>query len=136
MVCLETIGYYSDLPGSQKYPPAFRFFYPNKGNFIAVVGNLGSKNLVRTFTRYFLEESDFPVECAAPFGWIPGIGWSDHSSFWRYGYPAIMITDTALYRYPYYHAREDTWEKICYRPLSRVTFGIFRAVRRLADRRS
>jgi hypothetical protein len=133
MVCLETIGYYSEKPGSQKYPPLLGFFYPDKGNFIAVVGNLKSRELVRTFTKYFSEGTDFPIECVATFGLIPGVSWSDHSSFWKHNYPAIMITDTALYRYPYYHTQGDTPDKIHYSHLSRVTYGIFCAVQRLAE---
>jgi len=132
MISLETIGYYSEKPGSQKYPLPFRFFYPDTGNFVGVVGNLRSKELVRDFTRFFLEGIDFPVECIATFGLIPGISWSDHSSFWKYGYPAIMVTDTALYRYPFYHTREDTPDKVDYHSLSRVTYGIFHAAQRLA----
>ncbi|MBW2195575.1 MAG: M28 family peptidase [Deltaproteobacteria bacterium] len=98
MVCLETIGYYREAPKTQKYPFPLKWLYPDTGNFIAVVGNLGSKSLVKYFTRSFMEESDFPVECAAAFGFISGIDWSDHWSFWECGYPALMITDTALFR--------------------------------------
>ncbi len=131
MVCLETIGYYRDEPKTQKYPFPFRFFYPDKGNFVAVVGNLRSKPLVKSFTRHFMEESDFPVECVATFGFLTGIDWSDHWSFWHCGYPAIMITDTALFRYPYYHSSEDTSDKIAYDSLARVTYGVYRALLRM-----
>lgn len=131
MVCLETIGYYREEPNTQEYPFPLSFFYPNKGNFIAVVGNLRSKPLVKSFSRSFMQESDFPVECAAVFGFIPGIDWSDHWSFWQCGYPAIMITDTALFRYPYYHSVEDTPDKLDYHSLARVTSGIFKALERM-----
>ncbi len=131
MVCLETIGYYRDEDKTQKYPFPFSFFYPDKGDFVAVVGNVRSKPLVKSFTRYFMEESDFPVECAAPFSFITGIDWSDHWSFWRMGYPAIMITDTALFRYPYYHSAEDTPDKVDSRNLARVTYGIYKALERM-----
>ena len=132
MVSLETIGYYSDVPKSQRYPPPLNFFYPDKGNFLGVVGNIQSRKLVKTFTQYFMEGINFPVESVAAFGFIPGIEWSDHSSFWRYNYPAIMVTDTAPYRYPYYHTAEDTPDKIDYPSLARVTYGIFYATQRLA----
>ena len=128
MVCLETIGYYRDERKTQKYPVPFRFFYPDKGNFLAVVGNLSSKPLVKTFTRHFMEESDFPIECVATFGFITGIDWSDQWSFWQCGYPAIMLTDTALFRYPYYHTSEDTSDKINNRQLAKATYGIFKAL--------
>jgi Zn-dependent M28 family amino/carboxypeptidase len=133
MVCLETIGYYRDARKTQKYPVPFSFFYPDTGNFIAVVGNLGSKPLVKSFTRRFMEESDFPIECVATFGFLTGIDWSDHWSFWHCGYPAIMITDTALFRYPYYHSSEDTPDKIDYHSLARVTRGVYRALLRLVE---
>ena len=133
MVCLETIGYYRNERKTQKYPFPLSFFYPDKGNFIAVVGNLGSKPLVKSFARNFMEESDFPIECAAPFGFITGIDWSDHWSFWRCGYRAIMITDTALFRYPYYHSSEDTPDKIDYHSLARVTYGVYRGLARMVE---
>ncbi len=133
MVCLETIGYYRDEPKTQKYPFPFRFFYPDKGNFVAVVGNLRSKPLVKSFTRRFMEESDFPVECVATFGFLTGIDWSDHWSFWHCGYPAIMITDTALFRYPYYHSSEDTSDKIDYNSLARVTYGVYRTTAKMVE---
>jgi Zn-dependent M28 family amino/carboxypeptidase len=133
MVCLETIGYYRDEPKTQKYPFPFSSFYPDAGNFIAVVGNLRSKRLVKSFARHFMEESDFPVECVATFGFLTGIDWSDHWSFWHCGYPAVMITDTALFRYPYYHSSEDTSDKIDYHSLARVTHGAYAALLRLAD---
>jgi Zn-dependent M28 family amino/carboxypeptidase len=128
MICLETIGYYRNEPETQKYPFPLSFCYPDTGNFIAVVGNLNSKPLVKTFSRHFMEQSDFPVECAAPFGFITGVDWSDHWSFWKMGYQAIMLTDTALFRYPYYHSMHDTVDKLDYESLARVTYGISKAV--------
>ncbi len=122
-----------DKPHTQKYPPPLSFFYPDRGNFIAIVGNLGSKNLVRAFTRNFMSSTDFPVECTAVFGFIPGIGWSDHSSFWRYKYPTIMITDTAPFRYPFYHLSSDTPDKIDYQSLARVTHGLYEAILKMVE---
>jgi Zn-dependent M28 family amino/carboxypeptidase len=133
MVCLETIGYYRDEPKTQKYPFPFSSFYPDVGNFIAVVGNLRSKQLVKAFARHFMEESDFPVECVATFGFLTGIDWSDHWSFWHCGYPAIMITDTALFRYPYYHSSEDTSDKVDYHSLARVTYGLYRTTAKMVE---
>ena len=133
MVCLETIGYYRDERKTQKYPFPLSFFYPDKGNFIAFVGNVRSKPLVKSFASIFMEESDFPVECAAPFGFITGVDWSDHWSFWEQGYQAIMITDTALFRYPYYHSSEDTPDKLNYDSLARVTYGIYRTLMRMIE---
>jgi hypothetical protein len=133
MVCLETIGYYRSTPGTQKYPFPLRLFYPRTGNFIAVVGNPNSKPLVKQFTKRFMENSDFPIQCAAPFGFISGIDWSDHWSFWECGYRAIMITDTALFRYPYYHSAQDTADKLTYPEFARATYGIYRGVEGLVE---
>ena len=130
MLCLETIGYYRNEPETQKYPFPLSLFYPDTGDFIAVVGNLKSKPLVKTFARSFMEQSDFPVECAAPFGFITGVDWSDHWSFWKMGYQAVMLTDTALFRYPYYHSMHDTHDKLDYESLARVTHGIYGALGR------
>lgn len=133
MVSLETIGFFTELPRSQGYPPPLGLFYPPVGNFIAVVGNLRSRDLVKRFVEGFREKSDFPLECAATFELLPGVSWSDHSSFWKFGYPALMVTDTAFYRYPYYHTSQDTPDKLQYSALARVTHGCFFALRGLAN---
>jgi len=124
MFSLETIGYFSDETGSQHYPPFFNLFYPKKGNFIAFVSNLGSRGLVTKSIRSFREHSTFPSEGIAAPAFIPGISWSDHWSFWEHGYPAIMITDTAPYRYPAYHTSEDTPDKVDYEKMVYVVKGI------------
>jgi hypothetical protein len=55
---------------------------------------------------------------------IPGIGWSDHWSFWQCGYPAIMVTDTAPFRYPHYHEQTDTPDKLDYDRFALVVSGM------------
>lgn len=132
MVALETIGYYSERPGSQKYPPVFGMFYPDAGNFVALVSNFRSRRVMRHSAAVFRARSDFPLEHVATFGVVPGVTWSDHRSFWREGYPAFMVTDTALYRYPYYHSPGDTPERLCYPALARVTDGLCRTFTELA----
>jgi hypothetical protein len=124
MISLETIGYYSDAPGSQHYPPLFNFFYPDRGNFIAFVSNFRSRGLLHRAVAAFRAHSDFPVECVATFEAIPGVNWSDHASFWREGYRAIMVTDTAPYRYPHYHSETDTPDRVNYPALTRVAEGL------------
>lgn len=134
MLSLETIGYYSDRPGSQQYPAPFGSFYPDTGNFIGFVSDLGSRQLLRRAIGTFRQTTQFPSEgLAAPAG-IPGIGWSDHWSFWQQGYRAIMITDTALYRYPHYHDRSDTPDKLDYDRMARVVQGIGRVAQELTTR--
>jgi Zn-dependent M28 family amino/carboxypeptidase len=126
MLSLETIGYYDDKKGSQRYPFVFRFFYPDVGNFIGFVGNLASRALVQQCIASFRSHTPFPSEGIAAPWWIPGVSWSDHSSFWREGYPAIMVTDTAPFRYPHYHAETDTPEQIDFARLARVVAGLAR----------
>ncbi|MDH4233244.1 MAG: M28 family peptidase, partial [Nitrospirota bacterium] len=134
MFSLETIAYYRDEPHSQYYPPLFRYFYPDRANFIAFVSNVRSRRLMRRAVDAFRAGSDFPCEKSATFSWVPGVAWSDHSSFWRQGYPALMITDTAFYRYPYYHTPNDTPEKLDYPRLGQVTEGLCRMVDALAQK--
>lgn len=124
MLSLETIGYYSEQPNSQHYPFPVGFFYPSTGNFIAFVGNISSRGLVRKVVESFRYQVQFPSEGGAWPGIITGVGWSDHWSFWQVGYPAIMITDTALFRYPYYHSAQDTPDRIRYDHLTRVVDGL------------
>ncbi len=133
MFSLETLGYYSKDPGSQKYPLPLGAFYPRTGNFLGVVGKLSSRRLVVDFLRQFMSVSDFPVEGIATFEWISGINWSDHWSFWKEGYPALMLTDTAPYRYPEYHASRDLPENLNGPEFARAAHGIIQTVRRLAS---
>jgi len=130
MFSLETIGYFNDEIGSQHYPLLFNLFYPNKGNFIAFVSNLSSHKLVTRSIQLFRENSTFPSEGIAAPAFIPGISWSDHWSFWKQGYSAIMITDTAPYRYPAYHSSEDTPEKVDYEKMVYVVNGIDKMIQK------
>lgn len=124
MFSLETIGYYSDATGSQSYPIGFHPGYPDRGNFLGFVSNLESAGLLRSALRSFRRATSLPATGAAAPASIPGIGWSDHWSFWQCGYQALMLTDTAPFRYPYYHSAEDTPEKLDYDRLTRAVTGI------------
>jgi hypothetical protein len=134
MLSLETIGYYSDTSGSQTYPvKPVGWLYPNTGDFIGFVGNYASRHLVRNAIGSFREHAKFPSEGAALPGWITGVGWSDHWSFWQQGYPAIMITDTAPFRYPFYHSIDDTPDKLDYQRMARVVDGLANVISELCD---
>lgn len=124
MLSLETLGYYSDEPSSQQYPAGLQAGLPDAANFIGFVSNVSSAQLLRRVVRHFRSTTRFPAEGAAAPDHIPGVGWSDHWSFWQQGYPAVMVTDTAPYRYPYYHTAEDTPDKIDYDRLARVVRGL------------
>jgi hypothetical protein len=133
MLSLETIGYYDDTPGSQRYPFPFNLVYPDRGDFIGFVGNIASRRLLRRSVGIFRETTRFPSQGVAAPAWVPGVSWSDHGSFWPHGYPAIMVTDTALYRYPYYHTLDDQPERLDYLRMARVVAGLKQVVRRLAE---
>jgi len=133
MISLETIGFYSDAPGSQKYPPVLGLLYPSRGNFIGFVSNNESRDLLRRSIRSFRESAKFPSEgVAAPATW-PGIGWSDQWSFWQFGYPAIMVTDTATFRDPYYHTLRDTTDKLDFSKMALVVDGMRSVITSLAN---
>ena len=133
MIALESIGYYDDTAGSQHYPnPIYSLLYPDTGNFTAFVGNLSSRNLVRQCLHVFRSETSFPSEGIAAPGWLGGVHWSDHWSFWKEGYPALMVTDTALFRYSHYHAGSDTPERIDYQRMARLIAGLARVTENLA----
>jgi hypothetical protein len=129
---LETIGYYSSARRSQKLPPGLEGRYPDAGNFIAFVGTLESSRLVQDALAAFRNVSDFPAHGLAAPAYVQGVTLSDHSSYHRFGYPAIMITDTAFMRYPYYHTAEDTPDKIDYQSTARVVAGLARTITALA----
>ena len=131
MLSLETMGHYDDSDGSQNYPPPFSVFYPSRGNFLAFVGNVGSRSLVRSAVGRFRELALLPSEGAAIPGWIPGAGWSDHESFWLHGWPAVMVTDTAPFRYPHYHKDSDTPDKVDFDRLALATEGLVAVIRGL-----
>jgi len=132
MLSIETVGYYSDAAKSQHYPFPLSYFYPSQGDFIAFVSNLSSRKLLRQVIASFREHCQFPSEGAAIPAWITGVSWSDQWAFWRHGYPAMMITDTALFRYPYYHTEKDTPDKIDYQRLARVVSGLMTVIVNLA----
>ena len=134
MWSLETLGYFDDAPGSQRYPvAALRFFYPDRGDFVAFVSNFASRDLLRRTLADFRELEPFPTEGAALPGYVAGVGWSDHWSFWQVGYPALMVTDTAPFRYPHYHEVTDTPEKLDYDRLARVVRGLEATLWRTVD---
>lgn len=135
MLSLETIGYYDDKPGSQTYPLGLLdLIYPITGNFISFIGNFASTSLVRQVIGDFRRHTQFPSEGAMLPDVVPGAGWSDHWAFWKENYPALMVTDTAPFRYPYYHTPEDTPDKIDFDRLSRVVMGLQRSIEMLGNR--
>ncbi len=132
MAAIETVGWYSDKPGTQSYPPLFKLFYPNRANFLALISNFRSWPAMRRLAAAFRANSDFPLETAALPALVPGVSWSDHRSFWLQGYRSAMVTDTAFYRYRHYHAPSDTPDQLAYPQFARVTSGLFAAFSELS----
>ena len=129
MISLETLGWYSDAPGSQHYPAPLGLLYPHTGNFVAFVGTTGSRRWVRKAVGAFRARAAFPSIGGTAPGFVTGIDWSDHWSFEQVGIPALMVTDTAPFRYPWYHERGDTPEKVDYTKVARVVSGLEAMVR-------
>lgn len=133
MLSLECIGYYNTQPNSQQYPKPLSMLYPTTGDFLAFVSNVSNRGLVRKTIRTWRQTTAFPSEGAALPASLPGIGWSDHWSFWQEGYPAMMLTGTANFRNPHYHQASDTPDTIDYDRMARVIDGIEQVVRALGD---
>ncbi len=132
MISLETIGYFSDAPHSQTYPSlGLGVFYPTVGNFIGFVGNVRSRALLRRAIALFRKHARLPSEGAALPSFIPGVSWSDQWAFWQHGYPGIMITDTAPFRYPHYHSATDTPDKLDYDRFALVVSGMQKVIEEL-----
>lgn len=132
MISLETIGYFSDAPNSQSYPsPGLGLFYPKVGNFIGFVSNVRSRVLLRRVIALFRKHAKIPSEGASLPAFIPGVSWSDQWSFWQHGYPAIMVTDTAPFRYPYYHSSNDAPDKLDYDRFTLVVSGMKKVIEEL-----
>ena len=132
MLSLETIGYYTDAANTQEYPAPLNLLYPSTGNFIGMVSNVRSRQLLTRVATAFRAATRFPIQSAVAPASLPGVGWSDHWAYWQEGYPAVMLTDTAPYRYPHYHTVHDTPDKLRYPQFAQVVAGIVQATRSLA----
>ena len=132
MLSLEMLGCYRDEPGSQRYPPPLNLIYPNRGNFIAFVGDVGARALVHQAIASFRRNARFPSEGVAAPAFVPGIMRSDHASFRDQGFPAFMVTDTAYNRNPRYHKASDTPDTLDYERMARVTLALAAVLRDLA----
>jgi hypothetical protein len=133
MLSLETMAFYRDEPDTQSYPFPLSLFFPDTGNFLGFVGDLGSRDLLHRAIATFREDTALPSEGAALPAGIPGVDWSDHWSFWQAGYPAIMVTDTAPFRNPHYHEPSDLPDLLDYERLARAVKGLERVVGELAE---
>lgn len=125
MLSLEMIGYFNDAPASQRYPvPAMRLMYGDRADFIALVGKFGDFGITRKAKAIMSGATDLPLYSINAPASIPGIDFSDHRSYWEHGFPALMVTDTAFYRYRHYHQAGDTYEKLDYRRMAKVVQAV------------
>ena len=126
---LEMIGYFSDQTGSQDYPLRFlRWLYPSRGDFVAIVGRIGQGNAVRRVKAAMRGASKLPVYSMSAHEVIEGVDWSDHANYWKAGYAAVMITDTAPNRNRNYHTAGDTPDRLDYGRMAMVVQGVYTAV--------
>lgn len=133
MICLEMVGYFSEVAGSQSFPvPLLRLFYPSRGNFIALIGNTGQGSLLRTVKARMRGVTDLQVYSLRAPRFVPGIDLSDHINFWNEGYPAVMVTDSAFYRNSEYHQSGDIADRLDYSRLGDVVALVYEAVTFLA----
>jgi aminopeptidase YwaD len=131
MVSLEMLGYTDSRPGSQKYPLGLSWRYPDRGNFVGVIGNRRSAVLLRRFAGAMRQVAGLPVETLTVPGnghLLPQVRLSDHAPFWDAGYPALLLTDTAFMRNPHYHGPTDTIETLNLDFMAKVCEGVVTAV--------
>lgn len=114
MISLEMLGYCDSTPGSQRYPAPLERFYPNRGNFIALIGNLSTIpdliSLSRNIRKVGVASEWLPAPNRGKI--VPQTRLSDHAPFWDRDYRAIMVTDTAFMRNPHYHKASDRIETL------------------------
>jgi Zn-dependent M28 family amino/carboxypeptidase len=131
VVSLEMIGFFSDAPGSQRYPlPGLRWVYGDRGDFIAIVARFGDPAIVRRAKGLMRGATELPVQSINAPAWVPGVDLSDHRSYWAHDLPAIMVTDTAFYRNPNYHGPGDRPETLDYMRMAQVVTAVESLARR------
>ncbi len=118
MVALEMLGYYDDRRGTQSYPIwPLRFVYGSRGNYVTVAQKFGNGRFGRRFARQYRAAATLPVKRFKAPAWLPGIDFSDHLNYWKFDYPAVLLTDTAFYRNRRYHQAGDTLARLDMRRL-------------------
>jgi hypothetical protein len=125
-VSLEMIGYRSREKGSQRFPvDQLKYIYPDTGDFITLISNAENWTLTRKSKIAMQSYSAIPVYSMNAHSAIEGIDWSDHRSYWKFGFPAVMITDTSFYRNPNYHGAGDLPETLDYDFMAEVIRGVW-----------
>lgn len=122
MVALDEIGYFTDRPGSQHAMFPLNLLYPSRGDYICVVSNADNRRLMSQVTTAMRRHVKLPAEGLAVK--MPDVERSDHWAFAKFGYPAVLLTDTANFRYPHYHRPTDTPDKLDYDRMARLVDGL------------
>lgn len=129
MVSLEMIGYFDSRLGSQQFPfPLLYTMYSSRGDSIAIISNPKGRKLTRALKRHMSANSDVPVVSINAPAALPGIDFSDHRSYWKHKWPAVMVTDTAFYRNHEYHRPGDTADRLNYANMAQVVRGVYGAL--------
>ncbi|MCF6324612.1 MAG: M28 family peptidase [Gammaproteobacteria bacterium] len=128
MIVLEMIGYFTDKQNSQTYPLSLmKLFYPSKGDFIALVGRFSDGSLLKHL-RKNMQSTTVNVSTLKAPSFVAGVDFSDHLNYWKMGYNAVMITDTAFFRNPNYHQTSDTIETLDFDRMREVVKGLYLAI--------
>ena len=133
---LESVGYTDSSEGSQMVPFFVRIPPPKRGNFLGIIANHKSRDIMKSFcvtaSRYVPELSIVPYRVPMSGRIIPETRFSDHTSFWNHGYPALMLTDTAMFRNPHYHTNHDRSETLDFTFITNVTKAAVAAILEVA----
>jgi hypothetical protein len=128
VIILESVGYTDDIQGSQSVPLAVRAPVPEKGNFLGIIANSKSGRIMELFTavagEHVPELTVVPYKVPLSGRFIPETRLSDHASFWNQNYPAVMLTDTAMFRNPHYHTPRDRSETLDFDFMTNVTKAV------------
>ncbi len=129
MICLEMIGYFSDEKNSQEYPIGLlKWFYPSKGNFILIAGKLFDQRIVSKIKKKMKQTANIDVRSINAPPELANLDLSDHRNYWKQGYNAVMITNTAFFRNKNYHTHDDTIEKLDFAKMGEVVKGVYNVI--------
>jgi len=129
MIAVEMIGFFTDTKGSQSYPFApMKVVYGKKGDFILLAKKSNHGQFVKHFSKQFYEANTIKTKSLTSPGKIEGVDFSDHRNYWKLGYDAMMITNSAFYRNHNYHRPEDTMESLDFNRMAGVIDAIYYAV--------
>lgn len=121
---MDMVGYFNPKAGSQLFPPLLSALHPDTGDFVSLAGNLSSLGLLRSVEASWKKASALPVEPVFLPSVASALFLGDHLNFWFAGERAVFITDTAYFRFPYYHRYEDTPEKLDYEKMAELTRAV------------